>query len=273
MFPTQTLSEEDQLMTETLGNPKLQSLRDFVVPEIYLADDDDIIACLRRTHKLAEIATLAERDALILNLCEQLDICVSETELQTAGDAFRQENQLLEASATLAWLQKQRIAVEDWSEGIRRSLLTEKLKDYLFGDAVDAHYINNRNDYNRVALSQILVSDLTIALKVAYAIREEKVSFCALALEYSKGKQSRENGGFVGIRFLLELMPEIAQAVAEANEGEVIGPVQTKLGYHVLKIEKRFHAELNEIREQVLESLFQNWLQVDNSVLPDEQKQ
>jgi len=34
---------------------------------------------------------------------------------------------------------------------------------------------------------------------------EENASFCAL-LEYSKGKQSKENGGFVGIRFISEPM-------------------------------------------------------------------
>jgi hypothetical protein len=37
---------------------------------------------------------------------------------------------------------------------------------------------------------------------------------------------------FVGIRFLSELLPEIAQAISEAKEGEVIEPIQTRLGYH-----------------------------------------
>ncbi|MEA5507516.1 peptidylprolyl isomerase [Halotia wernerae UHCC 0503] len=90
-------------------------------------------------------------------------------------------------------------------------------------------------------------------------------TLCALALEYSKGKQSKQNGGFVGIRFLSELMPEIAQAIAQAKEGEVIGPIQTKLGYHILKIEKYFPTEFNESREQILESLFQKWLQANTT--------
>jgi parvulin-like peptidyl-prolyl isomerase len=121
--------------------------------------------------------------------------------------------------------------------------------------------MNNRNDYKRVALSQILVRDLPDALKVANAIQEEKAAFCALALEYSKGKQSQENGGFVGICFIAKLLPEIAQAISEAREGEVIGPIQTRLGYHILKIEKWFPTELSEsVREEILESLFQAWL-------------
>ncbi|MBD1929924.1 peptidylprolyl isomerase [Trichocoleus sp. FACHB-90] len=248
-------------MTQTIEKTELESPQKFVLPEIAPATNEDIIAYLRRSHKIAEIAAFAECDALVLNICEQLGITVSDEELQAAGDAFRLEHKLLGASETSTWLQKQRITVEDWSQGIRVALLTKKLKEHLFGDTVDAHYLSNRNDYKRVALSQILVGDLIEARKVTYAIREENASFCALALEHSKGKQSQENGGFVGIRFLSALLPEIAQAISEAKEGEVIEPVQTRLGYHIIKIEKWFPTELSEsVREEILESLFQVWL-------------
>jgi parvulin-like peptidyl-prolyl isomerase len=215
---------------------------------------------LRYSHQIAELASAAERDALILQVCEQLNITVTDEELQGAGDSFRQENKLLGAPETFAWLEQQRISAEDWTRGIRMSLLTQKLKEHLFGEAVDSHYLSNRDEYKRVALSQILVRDLTEAVKIARMLREEQASFCALALEYSKGKQSKENGGFAGVRFLGELLPEIAKALSQAQEGELINPIQTKLGYHVLKVEKWFPAELGEVREQVLESLFQAWL-------------
>jgi parvulin-like peptidyl-prolyl isomerase len=159
--------------------------------------DEDVIAYLRYSHKIAEYAVLAERNAFVLNICEQFGLTVTDEELQTAGDAFRLEHKLLGVSETLAWLQQQRITVDDWSRGTRLELLTKKLKEYLFGDAVDSHYLSNFKDYQRVALSQILVSDLTEAKKVTYAIQESNESFCALALEYSKGKQSKQNGGFV----------------------------------------------------------------------------
>lgn len=249
-------------MKETLEKNEFDSTQEFALPEISSATDEDVIAYLSRSHKLAEIAALAERDALILGICESLGITVSDEELQAAGDAFRLRHKLLGSSETLAWLSGQRITVEDWSQGIRVALLTKKLKEHLFGDAVDAHYMSNRNDYKRVALSQIIVRDLTDALKVTYAIREENASFCTLALEHSKGKQSKEHGGFLGICFIAKLMPEIAQTISEAKECEVIGPIQTRFGYHIIRIEKWFPAELSEsVREEVLESLFQAWLQ------------
>lgn len=99
------------------------------------------------------------------------------------------------------------------------------------------------------------------ALKVAHALREENASFCALALLHSKGKQSKENGGFMGICFIAKLLPEIAQAISQAKEGEAIEPIQSKLGYHIVRVEKWFPAELNQlVREEILESLFQVWL-------------
>ncbi len=242
-----------------------ETLEKLLLAEISSATDDDVVAYLRHSYKFAEIAALAERDALIFSVCEQLSITVSDEELQAAGDAFRLEHKLLGASETLAWLGKQRIRVEDWSQGIRVSLLTQKLKEHLFGEAVDSHYMTNRDDYRRVALSQILVRDFTEALKIAQALQVENASFCALALEHSRGKQSQQNAGFVGVRFLAELLPEITKAVADAKEGEVVGPIQTKLGYHILRVEKWLGAELNEVRESVLESLFQGWLQTGSS--------
>lgn len=238
----------------------LDSLEKLTLPEIIPASDEDILAYLRHSFTIAEIAAAAEQNTLIVKTCEQLGITVTDEELQAEGNSFRHTHKLLGISETLAWLKQQRITAEDWTQGIRLSLLNRKLKEHLFAPTVDAHYINNRDDYKRVALSQILVKDLTQATTIAQLLREKQVSFPALALEYSRGKQSKENGGFVGVRFLAELLPEITKVITDAQEGEVIGPIQTQMGYHILRIEKWFPANLSESREQILESLFQIWL-------------
>lgn len=249
-------------MTETSEKTKLQVMQETILPKISTATDENILAYLRRSHKIAEIATLTEKDALIVSFCEQFNITVSDEEWQSAGNAFRQEHKLLGVPETVEWLSQQRITVEDWSEGIKIRLLEKKLQEHLFGSAIDNEYIKNRNLYKRIALSQILVDDLADAFKIARLLREENASFCALAIEYSKGKQSKENGGFVGIHFISELLPELRQAAVEAQSGEVIGPISTKIGHHVLRVEKWFSPKLDETgREKVLESLFQKWLQ------------
>lgn len=240
----------------------MENTLQFTQPQMATATDAEIVAYLRRSYQIAEIADKVEAEALILATCSRLGIAVSDDELQVAGDAFRLEHKLLGTTETLAWLQQQRMSVEDWSSGIRHTLLRNKLREHLFGAVVDAHYVSSRDNYRRVALSQILVLDVTEAWQIAQSLREENASFCALALQHSKGKHSQENGGFAGIHFLVELMPEIAQAIAPAQADEIIGPIQTKLGYHIVRIEKLFPTELNEpVREKVLESLFHSWLQ------------
>lgn len=223
--------------------------------------DANIIGYLRRSAKFAEFAALAERDVQVLAACEKFGITVSEEEVQAAGDDFRQKNKLWGLKETSAWLDQQRITLEDWSQGIRIALLEKKLKEYLFGAGVDGEYFKNRDRYKRVALSQILVVDLDTAWKIVQMLREGHASFCALALEYSKGRLSQEKGGFMGIRYLVELTPEIAEAINHAQEGEIIGPIQSKLGYNVMKVEKWFPLQLTkDVREQIMESLFQKWL-------------
>ncbi len=251
-----------QTTTATLEARKQPQTQTFTPVSVATVEDADILTYLRHNFKIAEIAALAQKNAVVLANCEKLGIFVSDEEWQAAGDMFRQEHQLWGIPQTMAWLEQQQITVDEWSQGIKESLLEKKLKEHLFGATVDGTYINNRDNYRRVALSQILVVDLATANKVVQMLREEPASFCALALEYSQGKLSHENGGFVGVRYMVELIPEVAVAISNAEVGEIIGPVESKLGYHIFKVEKWFPTELNQaVREQVMEALFKIWLQ------------
>lgn len=226
------------------------------------ATETEILAYLRYSHQISEIAARVEQDQLVLKACEHFGIDVSEAELQAAGDAFRTENKLLDVSTTVNWLTQQKITVEDWSYGIRLQLLTQRLKEYLFSDAIDGHYLQNREHYRRVALSQILLPDLLQANQLMQVLQLEPTSFCALALQHSQAKQSQQNGGFVGVRFVVELMASIVQAIEGMREGAIVGPVQTRLGYHIIKIEQWYAAELNSMtRTEILDTMFKSWVQ------------
>jgi parvulin-like peptidyl-prolyl isomerase len=243
-------------------------------PKISTASDAEIVAYLRHSSKFAEIAAAAEESALIVKLCQHFGIEVSETEWQEEGDVFRLKHKLLGVKETTDWLEQQRITLEDWSEGIKLRLLTKKLKEHLFGANVDLHYIANRDQYQQVALSQILVLDRETATTIKRSLLADPTSFCALALEHSQGKQSHTNGGFLGVLYVSQLAPEIGQAItkgmakpiAKMPSGEIIGPVQTKLGYHLLRVEKWFPSVMSEsVREEILHILWQLWLREEHS--------
>jgi parvulin-like peptidyl-prolyl isomerase len=238
----------------------LTELSDVILPEVKSATDQQIIDRLKHSLRYSEFADEVERNILIESICKQLKIEVSEDEIQNVGDAFRKQNKLYGEAETMAWLDRQRITPEDWSKGVYIQLLTQKLKEHIGGYNADALYMNDRENWRRVALSQILTGDLATAIKISESIREKGDSFCMLALEYSKGKQSKENGGFAGIRFVAELLPEIAAAIDQAPVGEVLEPVKSKLGYHILRVEKWFSPEFNEVKDFIAEYLFQFWL-------------
>ncbi|NJK55218.1 MAG: peptidylprolyl isomerase [Pleurocapsa sp. SU_5_0] len=251
-------------------------------PKISIASDAEIVDYLRHSSKFAEIAALAEEEALIVKLCQHFGVEVSETEWQEEGDVFRLQHKLLGVKETTDWLEQQRITLEDWSEGIKLKLLTKKLKEYLFGANVDLHYIANRDQYQQVALSQILVLDLETATTIKKSLLADPTSFCALALEHSQGKQSHAHGGFLGVLYVSQLAPEIGQAIAEGMakpiaectqrgiakmpQGAIIGPVQTKLGYHLLRVEKWFPSVMSEsVREEIFNTLWRLWLREQHS--------
>lgn len=239
----------------------IQTATQSLTPLVSTPSEAEIIAYLHHSYQWAEILKAVKQEAMVLALCQQFEIEISDQEWQAAGDAFRLKHKLLGIRETQAWLEQQQITLEEWSEGIKNQLLLTKLKEYLFGAQVDGHYLANRNLYRRVALAQILVRDLDEAFAIAQSLRQEKASFCALAIEHSLGKQSQTNGGFMGVRYVSELAPEIAQAITDAEAGVIIGPIQTNVGYHILKIEKWFPLEFNQpARERVLESFWQVWL-------------
>jgi hypothetical protein len=246
---------EASLQTNT---PTLEEIRPAAIEQI---TDEGIANYLRHTYKVAEIIALAEQDAKVINTCEILGITVTDEELQVAGDAFRSKHRLLGSAQTLAWLEQQRISAEDWTQGIRIQLLTQKLKDRLFADSIDDHYLTNRDEYHRAAFSQILVSDLAEALQIVQTLRAGKASFCEMALEHSQAQTSGKQGGFVGVRFLSTLMPEIRAAIAGVQVGEIINPIKTQRGFHIIRIEKWFSPTLSEsVRAEILDLLFQTWL-------------
>ena len=60
--------------------------------------------------------------------------------------------------------------------------------------------------------------------------------FTKLAKENSQDPGSAENGGDLGCFGKDETVPEFEQAAFGAEQGEIVGPVKTEFGYHILKV-------------------------------------
>ena len=67
-----------------------------------------------------------------------------------------------------------------------------------------------------------------------------KDNFAAKAKEFSKDSASAKNGGSLGeTADLSQLVPEFANAVKSSKAGDIVGPIKTQFGYHIIYIQSK----------------------------------
>jgi peptidyl-prolyl cis-trans isomerase SurA len=60
--------------------------------------------------------------------------------------------------------------------------------------------------------------------------------FCALAQEFSQDAESQKNCGELGWYPIDEMFPEFKEALTDAKSGDIVGPVSTNFGWHILRV-------------------------------------
>jgi parvulin-like peptidyl-prolyl isomerase len=63
-------------------------------------------------------------------------------------------------------------------------------------------------------------------------------SWDSLAATYSEDKQNASNGGDLGFFMRGRMVPEFDSVAFSTSPGEITGPVSTKFGYHIIKVEE-----------------------------------
>lgn len=219
---------------------------DFLKKEITLKD----------TYKKILYKRMIERTA------GERDISVTPEEIQAESDRFRTENRLEKAADTLAWLEERMISPEDWEAGIRDRLLAKKLSQALFEKEAEKSFIENRVDFERILLYQIIVPYEKVARELFYQIEEQEISFYEAARLYDIDERRRLRCGYEGKILRSTLKPDIAAIVFRGNVGEITGPIQSEQGYHLFLVEEFIGAELTpERRQNMINKLFKQWLE------------
>ena len=73
-----------------------------------------------------------------------------------------------------------------------------------------------------------------------------KDNFAAKAKEFSKDPGSANNGGSLGeTADLSQLVPEFANAVRSGKAGDIVGPIKTQFGYHIIYIQNKDAKNVN----------------------------
>lgn len=109
----------------------------------------------------------------------------------------------------------------------------------------------------QVSLRQVLVPTLNEAREVIRKLRGDPSAFDTLARSVSRGPEAAV-GGYMGHFERGQLPPELEAAAFALPDGATSEPIQTPLGYHVLRVESRQQARdipLEEARERIRDQI------------------
>jgi parvulin-like peptidyl-prolyl isomerase len=227
-------------------------------------EPDQVVSFLKNNIQLKDVCQRILYQRVIQKAAEERGITVTPEEIQADAERQRRELHLEKAADTLAWLADQLIAPDDWEAGIRAQLLSKKLAEHLFAKDIEKVFGQNRLDFDQVLLYQIIFSGDKLAQEIFYQLEEREISFYEAAHLYDIDEKRRNQCGCEGKLYRWNLKPDIAAAVFGAKLGQVIGPIKTPQGYHLMMVEEFVPAELTPERyQEILDRMFQEWLSAE----------
>lgn len=224
-------------------------------------ESQEIISCLKAEIKLKEVCQNIIYQKIIIQAAQKKDIIVTTTEIEAEAARQRRENNLEKATDTMSWLVDQMITPDDWERGIYNRLLRRKLAEVMFGQEVERFFLQNRSEFEQVILYQMIINNEKLAQELYYQIEEDEISFYNAVHLYDIDENRRQKCGFEGKVYRWAIHPDIATVVFSTIPKQLIGPLKTDQGYHLLIVEEFISAELTPQRyEDILNNIFQQWL-------------
>jgi peptidyl-prolyl cis-trans isomerase C len=136
---------------------------------------------------------------------------------------------------------------DDFREEVRTGLLLEKVREDAVGgeeptqQEIEDFYEENKDTRftipERRCIRHILFTpDQEEEAQEVKDELDDGGDFEELAREHSQDPGSAENGGDLGCNPKGGFVPEFDDAAFDAEEGEIVGPIETEFGYHVLEV-------------------------------------
>ncbi len=227
-------------------------------PEI---SDRDLIYEAKIAGKIPELIQGILRRKVIARQVQEAGINPTIAELQAAADKFRIVNQLESAEATQKWLQDRFLSVDDFEDMVTQNLISNKLAQHLFGDRVEQIFAQNLLDYSGAIIYEVILEDRNLAMEIFYSLQEGDLSFADVAHQYISVPELRRRGGYIGRVGRRQLRPEISAAVFAAKPPQLIEPIVTAVGVHLIQVEEIIAPQLDErLHQQILTEMFDRWL-------------
>ncbi len=193
-------------------------------------------------------------------------ITVEPEELQQAADSIRLVNDLRRTEDTWQWLQKYGLSLDEFEEIVYGNVISSKLAQHLFEEKIEPFFVEHQLNYAQIVMYEIVLDDEDLAIELFYALKEDEISFHDAAHQHIQDKELRRSCGYRGILNRKDLKPEISAAVFAASPPQILKPIVTSLGTHLILVEEIIKPQLDPpLRFKILSDLFTDWLKQEIS--------
>jgi parvulin-like peptidyl-prolyl isomerase len=209
----------------------------------------------------ARILTDLIESIIVRQGAEELGVEVSDADVEQRREELIEEVGGQEAFDEL--VEESGLTVEQIDEQVRDIVIREAIQEELTADIevsdedVAAFYEENRETrYNTAEARHILVETEDEATGILERL-EDGEDFADIAQEESIDTGSGAQGGDLGEFGRGQMVPEFEEAVFDADIGEVVGPVETQFGFHIIEVVERNEPELEDVEDEIREELAQ----------------
>jgi parvulin-like peptidyl-prolyl isomerase len=201
-------------------------------------------------------------ELLIKDRADRLNITVGDAEIKDAIARLKQQYGITTDAQFDESLKKSGLTRAEMETRLRDTLVTNKVfaRELRNREDLDDHELRERYDREkehyrlpeRARLREIVIlrpensAEVDAARKKADEITASVkggADFAKTATTVSEAG-TKEKGGDLGEVNRGELLPDLDKAVFNAAQGAIIGPIETKSGWHILKVEQRLPSEV-----------------------------
>jgi parvulin-like peptidyl-prolyl isomerase len=221
-----------------------------------------VIGHLRAAGELPRfVQTVLRQHLLEQQLQSRPDLELDPSLLEQAIVNFRMENRLITQESFDQWLQTQRLSYTDFRNQFAKGLKIAGLKNQLVAAKVEEFFAKNKELLATVVLSRIVVADVNLAEELMRQLIDDRRPFEKLAREHSL-TDDRLFNGMMGRVSVSQLPQPIREAIAGAQPGELIGPVEFEGRYCLFRIEQWQPASLEgQLKKEIEDRMFDQWVQ------------
>lgn len=235
-----------------------------MIQAIYITQED-ILHQVKLSGKIPQIIEQITQRKINQSIATKVGIKVEIEELQRTADQMRLLNQLTNVEDTWVWLKQHSLSLDDFEEIVYTTLLSSKLANYLFADQVEPYFYENQLNYLGAVMYEVMLDDEDVAWEIFYAIAEGEKSFYDVAHKYNQDVELRRKGGYRGVMRRQDLQPEISAVVFAAKPPQILKPIVTAKGIHLIFVEEIIKTQLDDKqRLEIAADLYYEWLKMQS---------